>query len=127
MVHVDFVAVLLRLELAGLPLTGGDPVARLGCIRFCVGNVDDLIREIVSLLFACARVLARKFAILNQPYTDRLAAWHSFGITELSETLARRDAFADGCLVRRDLVGRIRHACVPRDCCPVTVTGAPSV
>lgn len=81
MVHVDLVAVLLGLELAGHPLAGVNaklgPPKRLAILApayalivgvlalhpivgAIVGNLKDLIKQRVCLQFTCARVLFRE-------------------------------------------------------------------
>lgn len=109
MVHVDLVAVLLGVELAGLPLPGSDAVARLGRVRLGIGNLNDLVRVEVGLLFARPRVLARKGAVLCQPYADCFAAGHIVAFADRSQAFALCHSLEDRRLVRRYLFRRIRH------------------
>jgi PAS domain S-box-containing protein len=103
------VAVLLRLELHGRPLTGVHPVLlplKKGVIqlvlndgasflvdhsddlRLLISNCDDLVSQSVSLIFPCASVMVAEVTIGLKPPIDCDSVWHVVILTNLPQALS---------------------------------------
>lgn len=136
MVHVDLVAVLFRKELRRHPFASIDAqcgapnglsilapahaliVAVLALhpvVATIVRNLEDLIKESVSLRLACAGVLLRKSLVLGEPQENRGSGWCAFFHADRSQTFTGGDAVADQRLERCDLFRRIGHVTYGRE------------